>query len=593
VITSGIASVAVVESGDRTVGAAAGKNISLAIQTAGDGLTYAWHRTDGQPVTQARYSGAATAKLTIAAFNPDLDRAAYYCTVTRSGVAEPVSSGLITLVQDVAKPVVPAQTLPPGTVATRYASPLSGGLPSTRFTASGLPPGLACDAFSGLISGLPTKAGSYRVKVTATNAVGAGSVTLPLVIAALPRSLVGTFTGADYGLGLVPVTVTITEAGSYSGDIPVGLFKNKMETHRFTGQLVSQPDGTFAGPSTRFTWGHDEGNRGTGQITVKWALNGALAAEWAYYNESDEYLGATTIPLHKNLWHTRTNPATAYAGYHTTELFQTDTSADPTTLGSGFASFTVGLGGTLTVAGRLPDGTAFTIPTFLTQAGTTWVHRWLYKDAGSLYGQFALSTGTPPAFTDSAVTGQFQWNSPPAPNASFWDLNNGYLNGVSIALGMRGSRYLKPNTPNVTGPLMMNAGALLPANVTFTATGGSMAQEITVAGLLGTKHTASFPGIASDPVNVTKLTFNSATGAFSGTALIDCFDPGYVFTASAAFLGLVVRSNAALPGGYAAGYFSHAVAYDIYDDSLGYPVFVIRIPGKLSGRVLIQPRPAP
>jgi hypothetical protein len=140
---------------------------------------------------------------------------------------------------------------------------------------------------------------------------------------------------------------------------------------------------------------------------------------------------------------------------------------------------------------------------------------------------------------------------------------------------------------------MMNAGALLPANVTFTATGGSMAQEITVAGLLGTKHTASFPGIASDPVNVTKLTFNSATGAFSGTALIDCFDPGYVFTASATFLGLVVRSNAALPGGYAAGYFSHAVAYDVYDDSLGYPIFLIRIPGKVSGRVLLQPRPAP
>ncbi|ACB74442.1 putative Ig domain-containing protein [Opitutus terrae] len=53
----------------------------------------------------------------------------------------------------------------------------------TTYVASGLPPGLAINSATGLITGTPTQTGTYNVVVGATNAAGTGTATITVVVA--------------------------------------------------------------------------------------------------------------------------------------------------------------------------------------------------------------------------------------------------------------------------------------------------------------------------------------------------------------------------------------------------------------------------
>ncbi|KJY40443.1 acid phosphatase, partial [Streptomyces sp. NRRL S-444] len=59
----------------------------------------------------------------------------------------------------------------------------TGGKPPVRFTAAGLPFGLALDAASGRIAGKPWGSGTVQVTVTATDSGGAtASAAFPLTL---------------------------------------------------------------------------------------------------------------------------------------------------------------------------------------------------------------------------------------------------------------------------------------------------------------------------------------------------------------------------------------------------------------------------
>jgi endoglucanase len=59
----------------------------------------------------------------------------------------------------------------------------------TSFSATGLPPGLAIDTTTGVISGTPTTVGSYPVSLSAINDAGAGTETLAITIDPAPVSI--------------------------------------------------------------------------------------------------------------------------------------------------------------------------------------------------------------------------------------------------------------------------------------------------------------------------------------------------------------------------------------------------------------------
>src|ERR1039458_1733910 len=52
----------------------------------------------------------------------------------------------------------------------------------TWYSASGLPSGLSCDGASGVISGTPTRTGTFSVNVQARNLFGTASATISLTI---------------------------------------------------------------------------------------------------------------------------------------------------------------------------------------------------------------------------------------------------------------------------------------------------------------------------------------------------------------------------------------------------------------------------
>jgi hypothetical protein len=117
----------------------------------------------------------------------------------------------------VAQFAVSSGSLPAGAVGSPYRATVqaTGGATPYRWSASGLAPGLGIDGSSGQITGIPTRAGSYTVTVTATDHDGiVASRSLPLTISAVkltglrvsPRTL--TLTGRRVHGHCVSITVT-------------------------------------------------------------------------------------------------------------------------------------------------------------------------------------------------------------------------------------------------------------------------------------------------------------------------------------------------------------------------------------------------
>ncbi|MBQ9581879.1 MAG: putative Ig domain-containing protein, partial [Synergistaceae bacterium] len=158
----------------------------------------------------------------------------------------------ITIKDAAVKPVITTSSLAGGTVKTAYKANLaaSGTTPLTWSRVSGtLPTGLSLNSSSGVISGTPSKAGTFTFTVRATNAAGysnkAFSVTIKEAVVKpviTTSSLAGGKVGTRYSASLAasgtkPLTWSIA-----SGSLPTGLSLN-----RSTGAISGTPTkaGTF------------------------------------------------------------------------------------------------------------------------------------------------------------------------------------------------------------------------------------------------------------------------------------------------------------------------------------------------------------
>lgn len=466
-------------------------------------LRYQWKRSadsnltnpellvNSTPSAVTKFKNVTTAKLTITGAAA-ADSGYYFCEVTEfdfDGIPandRVLIGGTTELRVFTAAPVVtPSQTLPVGVVGVNYfyqimvdAAPTKA---PTSFSAKTLPAGLRIDAKTGIISGVPTKKGATNVLITATNGVlpNPAGETVTLTIVDVPTGLDGTYTGLidrepnlNENLG-GRIDLTVTKAtGAFSGSLTMGVLN-----HKFTGWLgfgisssptpsaippytaiVTVSRGLILAPLTlTFTIDDSAKNLLSGQVTASTAT-GTVTATVSGWKQIRK---ATPTG----------DSAFAYAGLYNFGIqlpAQVNSAANPNIAnpivpqGNGYGSFTVAAAGTLTMAGRTPDGETLTGGTFVGPTGQVLFLQNLYATSrrGSIHGLLQLDTGLSSDLADTAdntlTSTRLDWVRPANPAAvSATTTTRSYRAGFGLSgtpvptpieLEAFGGRYVPPTT---------------------------------------------------------------------------------------------------------------------------------------------------
>jgi hypothetical protein len=451
------------------------------------------------------------------------------------------------------------------------------GAPATSFSLTGaLPSGMAFDKVRGVLSGRPTvtKAAGYPLSFKAFNAAGGSpAATAALNVEVVPPTAVGTFEGsiprsplnANLG-GRFDLTTTAT--GLCSGSITLGArpklaFKNQLLLSAGKGDVILRanlPNITLA------------------DKTVFIAYVEVFAADQRAVLTLVHPSLRTTLAVTgwRNPWNITTNQATAFAASYTARL-SAGSGGTISPSGYGYCGFTVSPAGTLTLKGKLPDGSGITGAAFVSQDGEIALFNVLYgtKNPGSHVGRFVISPATP--VTTNAVSGESSWLKPAPLSPASTDTV--YKNGFGpLVVETAGGVYVPPVKGTLVPGFTSVALGQTNADLSF-ALGGldtegkefNQALRIANPSPLGSTNTA-IPAISV--TNTTKVTtFTASTGTFAGS-----FTLNGVTTAlnrPAPFFGQLVTINGTTRG---YGYFLLPTATSSISTS-----------PKLSGTVLLQP----
>jgi serine/threonine-protein kinase len=152
-------------------------------------------------------------------------------TVTDSATTAQKATASWTLTVSAPKLTLTSGAATTATLRTAYSASVTaaGGTPAYKYTATGLPAGLAVSATTGAVSGTPTAAGASTITVTVTDSAATpqtASVSWTLTVSAPKLALAG----GTLGSGTVGVAYSATVAASggtpaytYSGTPPSGL----------------------------------------------------------------------------------------------------------------------------------------------------------------------------------------------------------------------------------------------------------------------------------------------------------------------------------------------------------------------------------
>ena len=528
----------------------AGNSVVLTANAAGaTALQYRWFR-DGNAIMadDANFAGTGTKTLTIKTFASD-EQGLYKCRVISPAVTgEEFSTTfdvVIAAMPDITPLVTPA-TYPTGRVGAAYngtgyqiprASSDKDKTPVT-WNVTGLPAGLVADKNTGIISGIPTRKGNYKINVSATNPFGTTVISSAyMTIDGVPDNALGTFvaladrTGShltnngSFGLG-ARIDITTAVNGTFSGKLTtigaaISFLNGKLNTAN-----AAAPTGTInivrTGKSTltlNFTI-DTATNLLTGTLTDATPTSAAING-WRHTWTTTNKPITTTLPAVHNF--VAVIPSALEGDALHPEIPQGDT----------YASASVASTGVVTIAGRLADGTVLTGSAPLgpknPSIAKALIHQGLYiaptriagsGNPGSLHGFVDIDfTGQRP------VTGTLTWSRAAQPSTGT-TAPKFYRDGFDpISLEVSGGLYTPPSATLDTGIILgAKSAAGYNAAVTFFDTNGLLITPTTTPASdpnLGSFRINSLATPVGLPTGPTlKMTFVPSTGLISGSFVL-------------------------------------------------------------------------
>lgn len=373
-----------------------------------------------------------------------------------------------------------------------------------KYEASGLPPGLAINPITGVITGKPTRVrlvsgivAAYKTRITATNVSGTSEVMyVDWTIHLLSNQYSGSFQGV---LGHVGFTESIIPANIGLEDRLGGLLNCTLTSSgAFSGSLLlGRQRLSFA---SKFPLVYGSGIEAQVEIKRKAPLPNVILSIYGgpYYGEGllSVTLSIGTGSGYGAVYVQGKNPAWPTGRRHCA-LGETLPSTDPPT-GYGYCVVTLSATGGLIWAGRLPDNTIIAGSSQMRADGISDFYQCLYTGLGSIVAQIDMS------YEDSI--GSILWYKAPQPNT------RNFPGGVSLRfLELTGKRYVKPPSgQSVFGPVLVPKTT--PNSALFFSEGG-LSTPITQLLHMSNSHSVTLFA-NSDSV---KMTFDVNTGLFSGS----------------------------------------------------------------------------
>jgi hypothetical protein len=502
---SGAAKLAVVDTSPGERFAERGASTSMTIETAGEGLQFQWLK-DGTPLAAStRVSGVDSAVLKIKGVRAT-DRGSYSCRV--SGYGAELDGGAITLrVIDEPPQILGPVILPDALVGADYGPvmvPRDMTVERTpvRFFAFGLPRGLSLEPTTGALSGRPAPAteGLFKIRIRASNTTGSAEEITSLRVLPLPSGTAGRFVGwisrdpaLNDNLG-GRLDLQATSSGAFSGTL-----LNGSETHRFKGALNTRTAGVTA----------------NGQVTLRRKGRAALTLSFVLDAGSDHLLDASVSDGSSSRlvegWRVHwsaASPPTEFVGDYSVGLQHEHAQGLPE--GSGFARFSVGMDGSVRVAGRLADGEPFTTSTAVGPQGQVLAHQ-ASKTSDTVIGKLTVTAVAGAASSNNLVDGILSW-SRPSQRASQPLYPNGW---PPLELNAAGGFFPKPSSSATVGLGLIGRPAqaeLVFAGAGLTGSSPPATLSIDVGGLV------QLPNGSQNP-QVTKFSIDPLLGVFQGETL--------------------------------------------------------------------------
>ncbi len=400
------------------------------------------------------------------------------------------------------------------------------------YSAANLPPGVAFNPSTGVLSGSPIQAGTYAVSITGKSP-GAVPLNFEINVAALDPGFVGAFQGwiernktLNRNLGST-VQITTTTRGAYSGRLVTGV-----TAIAFRGSLIALPaSSTSTHQTARILCVLPKTS-----VTLDVSLDGA--GNMLAGSLSDGSANTVGIDGWRNVWPTTPGNADAFKGLHTFCLQHPNDTDESLPQGSGFGSLLVSpKSGISFITTSLSDGTKMSSATFVGPNGEVLLYGSLYTNLGSVVGPLAIDS-------DNNVYGNPTWMRPDLSAKPALTYRVGF---GPIELTVSGGLYVPPNK----GALILGLSPGLDnAQLVFSSGGLSdgISQTVTVTSL----GSSSVLNRITAPVNLNQLHVNSlsvSTGEFSGSFLLPGASAADA-TRRANFYGQLVQT----PGGAANGY---------------------------------------